>query len=419
MKKADDFCYLQSHQLFLLRLFKIKEDKMFLTSLALIFLVGLLLSNLAKKLKLPDLLGMLITGMLLGPYILNLLDPNLLLISPDLRTMALVIILLRAGLSLDFKALKKVGRPALLMCFVPATLELIGVILFAPILFHISFLEAAILGTVLAAVSPAVIVPRMVRLIEQGYGTNKSIPQLIMASSSVDDIFVIVLFTSLTTLASEGSFSGLSLFNIPLSIMNGILIGILVGIFLTTYFKKLHLRDSIKTIILLSASFLLIGLEDALETLLPFSGLIAIMCVGALLYRNNAPVAQRLSLKLSKLWIAAQLLLFVLVGATVDIAYALQSLIPALILILIALIFRAFGVWISLLGTPLNYKERLFCILAYMPKATVQAAIGSIPLSMGLSCGSIVLTVSIVAILVTAPFGAFCIDTNYQRLLDL
>ena len=392
---------------------------MFLTSLALIFLVGLLLSNLAKKLKLPDLLGMLITGMLLGPYILNLLDPNLLLISPDLRTMALVIILLRAGLSLDFKALKKVGRPALLMCFVPATLELIGVILFAPILFHISFLEAAILGTVLAAVSPAVIVPRMVRLIEQGYGTNKSIPQLIMASSSVDDIFVIVLFTSLTTLASEGSFSGLSLFNIPLSIMNGILIGMLVGIFLTTYFKKLHLRDSIKTIILLSASFLLIGLEDALETLLPFSGLIAIMCVGALLYRNNAPVAQRLSLKLSKLWIAAQLLLFVLVGATVDIAYALQSLIPALILILIALIFRAFGVWISLLGTSLNYKERLFCILAYMPKATVQAAIGSIPLSMGLSCGSIVLTVSIVAILVTAPFGAFCIDTNYQRLLDL
>ena len=392
---------------------------MFLTSLALIFLVGLLLSNLAKKLKLPDLLGMLITGMLLGPYILNLLDPNLLLISPDLRTMALVIILLRAGLSLDFKALKKVGRPALLMCFVPATLELVGVILFAPILFHISFLEAAILGTVLAAVSPAVIVPRMVRLIEQGYGTNKSIPQLIMASSSVDDIFVIVLFTSLTTLASEGSFSGLSLFNIPLSIMNGMLIGILVGIFLTAYFKKLHLRDSIKTIILLSASFLLIGLEDALETLLPFSGLIAIMCVGALLYRNNAPVAQRLSLKLSKLWIAAQLLLFVLVGATVDIAYALQSLIPALILILIALIFRAFGVWISLLGTSLNYKERLFCILAYMPKATVQAAIGSIPLSMGLSCGSIILTVSIVAILVTAPFSAFCIDTNYQRLLDL
>lgn len=392
---------------------------MFLTSLALIFLVGLLLSNLAKKLKLPDLLGMLITGMLLGPYILNLLDPNLLLISPDLRTMALVIILLRAGLSLDFKALKKVGRPALLMCFVPATLELVGVILFAPILFHISFLEAAILGTVLAAVSPAVIVPRMVRLIEQGYGTNKSIPQLIMASSSVDDIFVIVLFTSLTTLASEGSFSGLSLFNIPLSIMNGMLIGILVGIFLTAYFKKLHLRDSIKTIILLSASFLLIGLEDALETLLPFSGLIAIMCVGALLYRNNTPVAQRLSLKLSKLWIAAQLLLFVLVGATVDIAYALQSLIPALILILIALIFRAFGVWISLLGTSLNYKERLFCILAYMPKATVQAAIGSIPLSMGLSCGSIILTVSIVAILVTAPFSAFCIDTNYQRLLDL
>lgn len=392
---------------------------MFLTSLALIFLVGLLLSQLAQKFHLPDLLGMLLTGMLLGPSILNLLDPNLLFIAPDLRSLALVIILLRAGLSLDFKSLKKVGRPALLMCFVPATFELVGVILFAPKLFHISFLESAILGTVLAAVSPAVIVPRMVKLIEQGYGTHKSIPQLIMASSSVDDIFVIVLFTALTNLAHTNAFSGFSLLNIPLSILNGILLGLIIGSLITLYFKKSHLRDSVKIIILLSVAFLLIGLEDSLENLFTFSGLIAIMCMGALLYHSYNPVAQRLSLKLSKLWIAAQLLLFVLVGATVDITYAYEAFLPALILILIALIFRSIGVWISLLGTPLNYQERLFCILAYMPKATVQAAIGSIPLSMGLECGPIVLTISIVAILVTAPLGAFCIDHNYQRLLHI
>ena len=391
---------------------------MLLTSLALIFLVGLLLSSLVKKLKLPDLLGMLLTGMLLGPYALNLLDPNILLISPDLRTMALVIILLRAGLSLDLESLKKVGRPALLMCFIPATFELIGILLFAPLIFHISFLEAALLGTVLAAVSPAVIVPRMVKLIEEGYGTDKSIPQLIMASASVDDIFVIVLFTSFTALADGGHFNGLSFLSIPISILTGIIIGIILGIGLTAYFKRVHLRDSIKVIILLSIAFLLVGLEDHLEAIIPFSGLIAIMSLGALLYRDYGPLAQRLSLKLSKLWIAAQLLLFVLVGATVDLSYALKAILPSLILIVIALIFRASGVWISLLGTPLNPKERLFCILAYMPKATVQAAIGGIPLSMGLACGPIVLTVSVVAILVTAPLGAFCIDSAYNKLLS-
>lgn len=390
---------------------------MLLTSLALIFLSGLLLSSLMKKLGLPDLLGMLITGMLLGPYALNLLDSNILLIAPDLRTMALVIILLRAGLSLDFKALKKVGRPALLMCFIPATLEIIGTLIIAPIVFHISLLDAAILGTVLAAVSPAVIVPRMLQLMEEGYGTNKSIPQLIMAGASVDDIYVIVLFTSFTAMSGGDTLSIGRFLNIPISILLGIIVGLLLGMLLTFYFKKKHLRDSIKMIILLSTAFLLKGIEDGLENLIPFSGLIAIMALGIWIYKDHTLLANRLSAKFSKLWIAAQLLLFVLVGATVDLSYALKATIPALIVVFIALIFRASGVWLSLLGTSLTTKEKLFCVLAYMPKATVQAAIGSIPLTMGLSCGPIVLTVSVIAIILTAPLGALGIDYTYKNLL--
>lgn len=390
---------------------------MFLTSLALIFLVGLLLSSLMKKLRFPDLLGMLITGMLLGPYALNLLDPNLLHIAPDLRTLALVIILLRAGLSLDLQALRKVGRPALLMCFVPATLELVGTLVIAPLVFQISLLDAAILGTVLAAVSPAVIVPRMLKLMEEGYGTDKSIPQLIMAGASVDDIYVIVLFTSFTAMASGGSFNALNFLSIPISIILGLLVGILLGFLLTKYFRKIHLRDSVKVIIILSIAFLLIGLEEKLKTFVPFSGLIGVMTLGAWLYKDYAPLATRLSNKFSKLWIAAQLLLFVLVGATVNLGYALEATIPALIVVLVALLFRAIGVWISLLSTPLTTKERLFCIIAYMPKATVQAAIGSIPLTLGLACGPIVLTVSVIAIILTAPLGCFGIDYTYKILL--
>lgn len=390
---------------------------MFLSSLALIFLVGLLLSSLMKKIKLPDLLGMLITGMLLGPYALNLLDPNLLSIAPDLRTLALVIILLRAGLSLDLQALKKVGRPALLMCFIPATLELIGTLIIAPVVFQISLLDAAILGTVLAAVSPAVIVPRMLKLMEEGYGTDKSIPQLIMAGASVDDIYVIVLFTSFTAMASGGTFNATSFLSIPVSIILGLFVGILLGFLLTNYFKRMHLRDSVKVIIMLSIAFLLIGLEEELKAVIPFSGLIGIMALGAWLYKDYAPLASRLSNKFSKLWIAAQLLLFVLVGATVSLSYALKSTLPALIVVLVALLFRATGVWLALLGTPLTTKERLFCMIAYMPKATVQAAIGSIPLTMGLSCGPIVLTVSVIAIILTAPLGSFGIDHTYKTLL--
>lgn len=390
---------------------------MLLTSLALIFLSGLVLSSLMKKLGLPDLLGMLITGMLLGPYALNLLDPNILLIAPDLRSMALVIILLRAGLSLDFNALKKVGRPAILMCFIPATLEIIGTLIIAPMVFPISLLDAAILGTVLAAVSPAVIVPRMLHLMDEGYGTDKSIPQLIMAGASVDDIYVIVLFTSFTAISQGGALSATHFLSIPISILLGIIVGLLLGMLLSLYFKKKHLRDSIKVIILLSTAFLLKGIEDGLENLIPFSGLIAIMALGIWIYKSHTPLANRLSHKLSKLWIAAALLLFVLVGATVDLSYALKSTIPALTVVSVALVFRASGVWLSLLGTNFTSKEKLFCVLAYMPKATVQAAIGSIPLTMGLSCGPIVLTVSVIAIILTAPLGALGIDYTYKNLL--
>ncbi|MEF9959736.1 MAG: cation:proton antiporter [Niameybacter sp.] len=390
-----------------------------LTSLALIFLCGLLLGGLLKKLGLPDLLGMLITGIVLGPYALNLLNPTLLQLSADLRQIALVIILLRAGLSLDLNALKKVGRPALLMCFVPALLELLGVLIIAPKLLGISLLDAAILGTVLAAVSPAVIVPRMLHLIEENRGTHHSIPQLIMAGASVDDIFVIVLFTSFTGIAEGGHFSLESFIGIPLSILLGIGVGLLIGLFLSGLFKKLHLRDSVKVIIILSVSFLLVSLENSIKTTIPFSGLIAIMTLGATLYRTYLPLASRLSHKFSKLWIAAQLILFVLVGATVDLSYAFKATGPALLVISFALIFRALGVWLALLKTPLTTRERLFCIVAYMPKATVQAAIGSIPLTMGLSCGPIVLTVSVIAIVLTAPLGAFGIDYLSPKCLDL
>nr|WP_301335023.1 MULTISPECIES: cation:proton antiporter [Lachnospirales] len=392
---------------------------MILTSLALIFLCGLLLGGLMKKLGLPDLLGMLITGIILGPYALNLLAPSILQLSADLRQIALVIILLRAGLSLDLEALKKVGRPALLMCFVPATLELLGTLIIAPTLLGISLLDAAILGTVLAAVSPAVIVPRMVNLIEEQRGTHHSIPQLIMAGASVDDIFVIVLFTSFTGIAEGGQFSIESFLGIPLAILLGIVVGLVVGLLLTKCFKSMHLRDSIKVIIILSIAFLLVSLESTIKATIPFSGLIAIMTLGATLYRNYCPLASRLSNKFSKLWIAAQLILFVLVGATVDLSYALKSTIPALLVISFALVFRALGVWLALLKTPLTKQERIFCIVAYMPKATVQAAIGSIPLTMGLSCGPIVLTISVIAIVLTAPLGAFGIDYLSHRLLPI
>lgn len=389
-----------------------------LTSLALIFLLGLFLGNLFHQLKLPQLLGMLIIGIILGPYALNILDETLLGISAELRQLALVIILTRAGLALNIEDLKKVGRPAILMCFIPALFELVGVLFIAPPLLGLSLLEAAILGTVIAAVSPAVIVPRMLKLMEEGYGKSHSIPQLIMAGASVDDVFVIVLFTSFTGLAAGDGFSPISLFQIPISIILGLLVGIALGFLLALIFKRFHLRDSVKTLILLSASFLLIALEDVLKGTVPLSGLLAIMSMSATLLHSSPLLAKRLSSKFSKLWVAAEVILFVLVGATVDIHYALSAGITAILVILAALCFRMLGVYICLLKTKLTQKERFFCMLAYSPKATVQAAIGSIPLTMGLPCGQMVLTVAVLAILITAPLGALGIDLSYKKYLE-
>lgn len=388
-----------------------------LTSLSLVFLLGMLLSWAFQKIRLPGLLGMLLTGMILGPYALNMLDGSILGISADLRQIALIIILTRAGLSLDIQDLKKVGRPAVLMCFVPACFEIIGMILLAPRLLGISVLDAAIMGAVVGAVSPAVIVPKMLNLMEKGYGVKKSIPQLILAGASVDDVFVIVMFTAFTGLAQGGTFSPASILSIPVSIGTGIVVGGLAGVLLALFFRKVHIRDSAKVVILLSISFLMIELENRLKGYVPFSGLLAVMSIGIALQKKRYEAAARLSVKYSKLWVAAEVLLFVLVGATVDISYAMKAGAAAVILIFGVLIFRMAGVFFCLLGTDINRKERLFCMIAYMPKATVQAAIGGVPLAMGLGCGKIVLTVAVLAILITAPLGAFGVEQTYKRLL--
>lgn len=390
-----------------------------LLSIALIMLIGMASGYICRRLKLPGLLGMIITGIILGPYVLDLIDPSILNISADLRKIALIIILTRAGLTLDINDLKRVGRPAILMCFVPATFELAGMLLLAPRILGISLLEAAIMGAVVAAVSPAVVVPKMIKLIDEGYGTKKSIPQLILAGTSVDDVYVIVLFSTFTGLAKGDRVSAMSFINIPVSVVLGIALGIASGWLLAVYFKKVHVRDTIKVIIVLSISFILVSAENALSTPITFSALIAVMFMGIALSRYRNETAVRLSGKFNRLWVGAEVVLFVLVGASVDIGYALSAGAGAVILIFGVLIFRIAGVFVCLPGTNLNMKERLFCMLAYTPKATVQAAIGSVPLAMGLSCGSIVLTVAVLAILITAPLGAFMIDLTYKKLLSL
>jgi len=388
-----------------------------LTSLALIFLTGMALGAIFTKLRLPGLIGMLLAGMILGPYALNLIDGTILGISADLRQLALVIILTRAGLSLNLDDLKQVGRPAFLMCFVPACFEVLGMVLIAPGLMGITALEAAIMGAVVAAVSPAVVVPRMLRLMESGYGTDKSIPQLIMAGASVDDVFVIVLFTAFTSLASADSVSPMRILEIPMSIALGVAAGAFAGWLLVLFFKQVHLRDSAKVIVLLSLAFLLIALERGLEHKVPFSGLLAVMAIGIAILRFYPMLAKRLSAKFSKLWVGAEILLFVLVGATVDMGYAVSAGAKAVLLLALVLLFRMAGVLCCLLRSKLNRKERLFCMVAYIPKATVQAAIGGIPLAMGLDCGSLVLTVAVLSILITAPLGALAVDWSYRRLL--
>ena len=388
-----------------------------LLSISLILLVGMSMSWICRKIKLPGLLGMLVTGIVLGPYMLDLLDESILGISSELRKSALIIILTRAGLGLDLSGLKKIGRPAVLMCFVPASLEILGMILLAPKLMGLTVLEAAIMGAVLAAVSPAVVVPRMVRLMDEGYGVNKGIPQLILAGASVDDVYVIVLFSTFTGMMQGESASVTSFLNVPVSIFLGVVLGLLLGTFFAYYLKKVHLRDTAKVLIILSVSFLLVVIEDHLNTPITFSALIAIMFIGIGLQKKREAVAKRLSVKYGKLWVGAEVFLFVLVGATVNIEYFGKVGVQALAVILGALVFRMLGVFICLPGTDLTGREKMFCMLAYTPKATVQAAIGGIPLSLGFACGDMVLTVAVLAIVLTAPLGALAIDSLYKKWL--
>lgn len=388
-----------------------------LLSIALILLVGMSASWICKKIKLPGLLGMLATGIVLGPYVLNLIDSSILNISSELRKIALIIILTRAGLGLDITGLKKIGRPAILMCFLPASFELLGIILIAPGSLGMSVLEAAIMGAVLAAVSPAVVVPRMVKLMDNGYGTAKGIPQLILAGASVDDVYVIVLFSTFTGMMQGKGASIINFVNIPVSIILGMGIGILAGYLLAMYFEKIHIRDTVKVLLILSISFILVATEDMLNIPIKFSALIAIMFVGVGLHKKRDVVAKRLSQKYEKLWIASEVFLFVLVGATVNINYLGNMGIKALIVIFGALIFRMAGVFVCLIKTELNKKERLFTMMAYTPKATVQAAIGGIPLALNFACGETVLTIAVLAIVITAPLGAFAMDLSYKKLL--
>lgn len=394
-----------------------------LTSLALIFLVGLAMGAICQKLKLPRIIGMLVTGIVLGPYVLDWLDPSILSISADLRKMALIIILLKAGLSLDLQDLKKAGRSAVLLSFVPASCELLGYVLLAPVILGITRIEAAVMGAVLAAVSPAVVVPRMVSLMEKKYGTEKAIPQMILAGSSCDDIFVIVLFTTFLGMAQGGSADVMDFVNIPVSIVLGILLGAVVGyglylFFETSYARKHCVRNSMKVIIVLGFSFLLVAIEGWLEGKVAVSGLLAVVSMACVIkMKSTAFVSKRLSEKFGKLWLAAEVVLFVLVGAAVDIRYTLKAGVAAIVMIFAALVFRSVGVLLCVTGTKLTWKERLFCVIAYLPKATVQAAIGSVPLAVGLPCGNIVLSVAVMAIVITAPLGAFGIDHSYKKLL--
>ena len=389
-----------------------------LTSLGLIFLLGLLMAAVCQRIHLPRIIGMLLTGIILGPYVLDLLDVSILNISSELRQIALIIILLKAGLSLDLKDLKKVGRSAVMLACVPATCELLAFVIFAPMILNISRVDAAVMGAVLAAVSPAVVVPRMVHLMESGYGTEKSIPQMILAGASCDDIYVIVLFSTFVGMMQGEGASVLKFVNIPISIFLGIAIGLVLGVLLAHYFKKVHIRDTSKLLIILSISFLLVVLEDKLTTAITFSSLIAIMFIGVGLQKRREVVAKRLSVKYGKLWVAAEVFLFVLVGATVNISYLGKVGAKALLVIVGALVFRMLGVFVCLLGTSLKRKERLFAMLAYTPKATVQAAIGGIPLALGFACGDTVLTVAVLAIVITAPLGAFAIDLSYKKWLS-
>ena len=389
-----------------------------LFSLSLILIIGFSLSGILNRIKIPGLIGMIFTGVLLGPHMLDLISPEILGISADLREIALIVILVRAGLSIDMSDLRKAGRPALLMCFVPATFEIAAVTYLAPLLLGVSYIEAAIMGCVLAAVSPAVIVPRMIHLMETGYGKKSRIPQIIMAGASVDDIYVIVLFTAFLGMYRGEGFSASTLVSVPVSILSGVIMGAVTGIILVSIFKRIHMRDTVKVLIILSIAFMFVSIEDFMKPFFPVSGLLAVMSLGCSILRSYEILAKRLMGKFSKIWVGAEILLFVLVGAQVDISYLAGAGISSVLLILAALSLRMTGVSLSLAGTSLSLKERLFCSIAYNPKATVQAAIGAVPLSAGVGAGNTILTVAVLAIIISAPVGAIGIDRTYKKLLS-
>ena len=387
-----------------------------LLSFALILLVGGLAGRLAQKFKLPSLFGMLLVGILIGPSLLNLVDPLTLAISPVLRQMALIIILTRAGLSLSLGDLRKIGRPAVLMAFVPAIFEMVGVVLLAPVLLGVSLLDAALMGSVLAAVSPAVVIPHMLHVQEEGYGTEKGIPQLVLAGASVDDVVVIVIFSVLLGIAQATGFSWVSVALIPVRIVLGVLVGLSVGALFARFVQRFNFSIIERTMYLLALTFILVTVEN--ETNLPFSGLLAVMFAGIMIQREDIVVAKQLEGHYRHFWSLASIALFVLVGTSVDITFLFRAGFVAVVVIFGALLFRIFGVWLSLLGTDFNRKERLFIMLAYTPKATVQASIGGIPLALGLASGDMILVVSVLAIMTTAPLGAFLIENTYKKLLE-
>jgi len=388
-----------------------------LLSISLIIIISLLLGKIFNLLKLPSILGMLLTGILMGPYLLNLIDNNVLNISTELRQIALIVILIRAGLSLNIKDLKKVGKPAILLSFLPATIEVIVITFLAPLFFDMSYVTALIMGSIVAAVSPAVVVPKMISLIDKGYGQNKKIPQMILASASMDDVFVIVLFYSFLKLGQGESFSFSTLINIPVSIVTGIGIGALVGFLLSLFFKKLHMRDTVKVLIIFALGFLFVTLENTLGKIIAISGLIAVMSFGISLNNFYPILSKRLVIKFEKIWVIAEIMLFVLVGALVDVRVLFDLGLLTIVLVVISMIFRISGVYLSLIHTSLNNKEKLFTAVSYLPKATVQAAIGAIPLSLGIENGELILMVSVLAIIITAPIGAILMDKTYKTLL--
>lgn len=388
-----------------------------LLSLAIIILSSLILARIFKFIKLPPILGMLLAGIIIGPYALDLIDLNILNISDDLRQIALIVILIRAGLALNISDLKKIGSKGLLLAFLPATFEIIAVILIAPLIFNISYTTAAIMGAIVAAVSPAVVVPRMIKFIDEGYGIEKKIPQMILAGASIDDVYVIVLFYAFLKLGQGGSLDLMTVLNIPISIILGIFLGVIVGYLGSLFFKKTNIRDTVKVLIIFAAGFLFVTLEDVLSKTIALSGLLAVMSFGISLKRNSPEISERLVVKFEKIWVVAEIMLFVLVGALVDVTVLVNVGLLAILLIIIAMVFRMLGVYVSLLGSNLNYKEKLFTAISYTPKATVQAAIGAIPLSLGLPHGELILMVSVLAIIITAPFGAIMMDNLHQKLL--